>query len=89
MGEGEKGSVSRYVLGWVFGALVLVMVFVIFGGGGEYLIVSRTGSRVLPMAKGSSLGFVVHFDEGLVLIPSSFPDSPAEVPAVVFQSRRC
>lgn len=27
-------------------------------------------------------------DEGLVLIPSSFPDSPAEVPAVVFQSRR-
>lgn len=43
------------------------------------------------MAKGSSLslGFVVHFDEGLVLIPSSFPDSPAEAPAVVFQSRRC
>lgn len=33
VGEGEKGSVSRYVLGWVFGALVLVMVFVIFGGG--------------------------------------------------------
>lgn len=32
-GGGENGSVSRYVLGWVFGALVLVMVFVIFGGG--------------------------------------------------------